>query len=354
MSKLALHGMNHKKGGLGGLARHNERMGDNHDNPDIDPAKTKDNFYLKKPQVSLYQDCKNEVESVKANGGRLRSDQNWITEFSVYAPKEPFGSKSEYETYFNVVYSFFAEKVGHENIKSAVVHMDEKTPHMHLDFMPLVRNEKREPVKLSSKEIMTREFLRSIHDELPKRLQEQGFDIQRGDKVKIEDKPLKGRSTKKYKADMEREKAELEKQIELLKVQHELLEAKIREDYKVMDRNWMQIQAVEEDLAEICSNVDTVEDYMSRIINELKRFDNLDKNLDKVEGKIQEILRKQVLEMRLEYGSVAKKLNADIQQTKKSSDSIIARLEKAKAAANAKNIGGELPKKKKPINREDR
>ena len=214
MSKLALHGMNHKKGGLGGLARHNERMGDNHDNPDIDPAKTKDNFYLKKPQVSLYQDCKNEVESVKANGGRLRSDQNWITEFSVYAPKEPFGSKSEYETYFNVVYSFFAEKVGPENIKSAVVHMDEKTPHMHLDFMPLVRNEKREPVKLSSKEIMTREFLRSIHDELPKRLQEQGFDVQRGDKVKVEDKPLKGRSTRKYKADLEREKAVLDKQLD--------------------------------------------------------------------------------------------------------------------------------------------
>ena len=214
MGKLALHGMNHKKGGIGGIARHNERMGDNHDNPDIDPTKTKDNFYLKKTQVSLYQDCKKEVERIKANGGRLRSDQNWITEFTVYAPLEPLKNKAEYEVYFNVVYSFFAEKVGHENIKSAVVHMDEKTPHLHLDFMPIVRNDKGEPVKLSSKEIMTRNFLFSIHDELPKRLQEQGFDVQRGDKVKVEDKPLKGRSAKKYKADMEREKAVLDKQLD--------------------------------------------------------------------------------------------------------------------------------------------
>lgn len=223
MSKLATHGTNHKKGGIGGLARHNERMGDNHDNPDIDPTRTKDNFCLKKPTVSLYQDCKAEVERVRANGGRLRSDQNWLSEFTVYAPQEPLASKEEYERYFNTAFSFFAEKVGNENIKSAIVHMDEKTPHMHLDFMPLVRNEVGEPVKLSSKEVMTRKFLFSIQDELPLRLQEQGFNVQRGDKVKVEDKPLKGRSTKKYKADMEREKAVLDKQINrLLDVRHQL------------------------------------------------------------------------------------------------------------------------------------
>lgn len=213
MSKLATHGMNHKKGGIGGLARHNERMGKNHDNPDIDHERTKDNFYLKKPTVSLYQDCKVEVERVKANGGRLRSDQNWLSEFTTYAPKEPLSSKEEYERYFKVVYDFFAERIGEKNIKSAIVHMDEVTPHMHLDFMPIVRNEAGEPVKLSSKEVMTRKFLYSIQDELPKRLQAHGFDVQRGDKVKVEDKPLKGRSTKKYKADMEREKAVIENEI---------------------------------------------------------------------------------------------------------------------------------------------
>ena len=228
MSKLATHGTNHKKGGIGGLARHNERMGDNHDNPDIDPEKTKDNFYLKKPTVSLYQDCKAEVERVKANGGRLRSDQNWLSEFTVYAPQEPLASKEEYERYFNTVYSFFAEKVGHDNIKSAVVHMDEKTPHLHLDFMPLIRNDVGEPVKLSSKEVMTRKFLFSIQDELPKRLQAHGFDVQRGDKVKLEDKHLKGRSTKKYKADMEREKVEIEKQIDGMVQEKGQLQADIK------------------------------------------------------------------------------------------------------------------------------
>ena len=344
MPKLAVHGHSYKKGGVGGIDRHNERIGERHSNEDIDSERTHLNMYFRKPEKTLYQECKKEVERVKANGGRLRSDQNWITEFITYAPKGL--SNEEYERYFKVVHDFFAEKIGSQNIKLAVVHMDEATPHMHLDFMPLVRNEAGEPIKLSSKEVVTRNLLFSIHDELPKRLQEQGFDIQRGNKVTVEDKPLKGRSVKKYKADQELERLELEKKIENLKVQHELLEGKIREDYEVMDRNWMQIQAMEKDMAENGSNIDTLEAYLGRIVNELKRFDNIDKVIDNIEGKSQEILRKQVLDKKLEYGLAAKKVNADIQQAKSSYNSILERLEKAKAAATAKNINGSIKKPK--------
>ena len=212
MGKLAVHGHSFKAGAIGGIDKHNERLSERHSNEDIDSSRTHLNMYFCKPDKTLYQDCKKEVEKIKSNGGRLRSDQNWITEFITYAPKGL--SYDEYKRYFDEVHKFFGEKIGYQNIKLSVVHMDEVTPHMHLDFMPIVRNEAGEPVKLSSKEVVTRKLLFSIHDELPKRLQALGFDVQRGNKVTVEDKPLKGRSVKQYKADKEREKRELEKQIE--------------------------------------------------------------------------------------------------------------------------------------------
>ena len=44
---------------------------------------------------------------------------------------------------------FYQKEIGEENIISAVVHMDEKTPHMHLSFVPITKDG-----RLSAKEII--------------------------------------------------------------------------------------------------------------------------------------------------------------------------------------------------------
>lgn len=317
MGKLAVHGHSFKAGAVGGIDKHNERLSERHSNEDIDSSRTHLNMYFRKPEKTLYQDCKKEVEQIKANGGRLRSDQNWITEFITYAPKGL--SYEEYARYFDEVYYFFCQKIGSQNIKLAVVHMDEATPHMHLDFMPIIRNDAGEPVRLSSKEVVTRNLLFSIHDELPKRLQALGFDVQRGDKVKVEDKPLKGRSVKQYKADKERERLELEAEVERLSQKVEKMQAYV---------------------SEIGADIKTLDTCIVQIAEELKRFNNLDKIIDKAEGKLQEALRRQVMDKKLEYGLAAKKINNDLRNTKSSYDSVVQRLEKAKAAAAAKNVNG--------------
>lgn len=43
----------------------------------------------------------------------------------------------EQKAYFETALAFLSERVGKQNILSAVVHMDEKTPHMHLCFVPI-------------------------------------------------------------------------------------------------------------------------------------------------------------------------------------------------------------------------
>lgn len=51
--------------------------------------------------------------------------------------------------YFERALEFLQQEVGVENIFSAVVHMDERNPHMHLCFVPLTQDN-----RLSAKEIM--------------------------------------------------------------------------------------------------------------------------------------------------------------------------------------------------------
>ena len=51
--------------------------------------------------------------------------------------------------YFERALGFLKERVGEENIFSAVVRMDERTPHLHLCFVPLTKDK-----RLSAKEIL--------------------------------------------------------------------------------------------------------------------------------------------------------------------------------------------------------
>lgn len=43
----------------------------------------------------------------------------------------------EQKKFFRLVAELFEKEIGRENIISAIVHTDEKTPHMHLCFVPL-------------------------------------------------------------------------------------------------------------------------------------------------------------------------------------------------------------------------
>ena len=55
----------------------------------------------------------------------------------------------EIQAYFTEAVAFVEKKIGRGNIFSAVVHMDEKTPHLHLCFTPIT-----EDGRLSAKEIL--------------------------------------------------------------------------------------------------------------------------------------------------------------------------------------------------------
>ncbi|MCR1906856.1 MobV family relaxase [Intestinimonas butyriciproducens] len=139
----------HKAGPAGALEAHHERTKEQYaSNPDIDTSRSRDNFHIIRPE----QKYRREIDSrIKAAGCRTRKDSTMFVDTLITASPEFFTnrSKKEIQAYFTEAVAFMEQKVGRGNIFSAVVHMDEKTPHLHLCFTPIT-----EDGRLSAKEIL--------------------------------------------------------------------------------------------------------------------------------------------------------------------------------------------------------
>ena len=185
--KMVIHAGNFKKGSVGALQHHNLRENDAYSNADIDRERSKDNFIIKQPDISQYQDTKNIIEQRAVN--QIRSTSVWQSEFIISSDKEFFNDLplSEQNRFFLESYDYLCQVFGEENVTCSAVHYDEKTPHMHFDFVPMT-----EANKLSRKEVMTRERLLKIQDDMPRHLREKGFDVERGRKMadlELKDRP---------------------------------------------------------------------------------------------------------------------------------------------------------------------
>lgn len=96
-----------------------------------------------------------------------RKDVNVMVDWVVTLPQSlnNKGFEDE-ERFFKEAYKFLNDRYGKENVISAYVHMDETTPHMHYAFVPVVEDKKKGGYKLSAKEAVTREDLRTFHKDL--------------------------------------------------------------------------------------------------------------------------------------------------------------------------------------------
>ncbi len=131
------------------IESHNERTKEKYaSNPDVDTSRSHLNFHLVTPQRKYRAEAEKQIAEA---GCRTRSDSVRVVEALVTASPEFFKGKkkSDVKTYFQEALGFIQEHQDPRTIISAVVHMDEKTPHMHLCFVPLT-----EDGRLSAKEIV--------------------------------------------------------------------------------------------------------------------------------------------------------------------------------------------------------
>ena len=162
---------------IGNIEAHNERTKEKYtSNPDVDISRSKYNFHLIKPQRKYRAEAEWQI---KEAGCRTRSDSVRVVEVLVTATPEFFQGKkkSEIRAYFQEALNFLQQNQDPKTIISAVVHMDEKTPHMHLSFVPLTADG-----RLSAKEIVgNKKKLTQWQDKFWEHMVRKYSDLERGE-----------------------------------------------------------------------------------------------------------------------------------------------------------------------------
>ena len=182
MSFLVLHMDKFKKEAIRGIQSHNRRERESRSNPDIDYGRSLGNYELHEEGSGNYaQAVQNRIDDlllVKA----VRKDAVHLCGLIVSSDKAFFDrlTPEESRRFFEESKAFLTDFVGRENVVSAMVHMDEKTPHMHFLHVPVTPDG-----RLNANSIYTRVSLKKLQSDLPRYLQSRGFHIQRG----VEQKP---------------------------------------------------------------------------------------------------------------------------------------------------------------------
>lgn len=151
-----------KRGDLNARQHHNERTKETYgSNPDIDTEKSKDNYYLKRPgDMSYVRLCD---EAIRRFGcKRVRKDSTYAVEVLFSSSPEHMKSLTpdRQKQFFEECYAFIISEFGRGRIFSAVVHMDESTPHMHLLFYPITEDR-----RLSAKDLLGNPKTMSKHQD---------------------------------------------------------------------------------------------------------------------------------------------------------------------------------------------
>lgn len=130
---------------------------------------------------------------------------------------------------------------GRENTVSAVLHMDEHTPHIHATVVPIVTGERRkakkkqqvegkrtyrkktDAIRLCADDVLTREKLSAYHDSYAEAMAK--YSLQRG----IRGSEARHTTTAQYYRDLKRQTGELEANVQQLQTERQQAEQKLDE-----------------------------------------------------------------------------------------------------------------------------
>lgn len=215
MAKIVARTQKLKMGNLNGLGSHVDRSFKGHSNPDIDTSRSDQNYDLVDRDKTIHKDILDYIEDRKTSSRAIRKDAVLCNDWVITSSQDFFKDLDQEETkrFFESSKNYFAERFGSENIRYAVVHLDETTPHMHMGIVPFDQEN-----KLAAKRVFDKKTLLEIQEDLPKFLKKQGFEIERGEQGS-DRKHLDTPEFKKLQKELEVAKSQLaKKEKELEKV----------------------------------------------------------------------------------------------------------------------------------------
>ena len=238
MGFCVVHMQKMKMSACGGVQSHLNREHESKTNKDIDYSQTKNNYGFCETD-NLREDIKCLIEDIVQPKKAIRKDAVVCCNFVITSDYETLSqwSLEKQKKFFEDSYYFFAGRYGIENVVYANVHMDEKTPHMHLGVVPITKDK-----RLSAKTLFTPLELKHLQSEFAEQVGKE-YGLERG----------ADGSTNKH-IEMKRFKKEtLEKELQIL-------EERISEDVCILDELEVKkdelsiaearLKAVESDLKE--------------------------------------------------------------------------------------------------------
>lgn len=187
MSYAIIRNAKYKRENLKAVYRHNERKNKNYSNKDIDKTKSYLNYALKEPEFN-YKKQFDKIREKYNLKGQIKTVSNIVCEYVITSDNDLFKRIGEDETkrYFETAYKFVSEykDLGEQYILSAKVHYDERSPHMHLLFLPVVHttDKKGNPIeKLACSEFWkAKDSYRQLQNAFFEYMVSNGFDLKRG------------------------------------------------------------------------------------------------------------------------------------------------------------------------------
>ena len=291
-SGVSLHFKKYKanSGEINGLQRHNERQpGGRHGNKNIDDARTKDNIFLiednrklnKRIEDTIVENRDGGLKGVRKNAVRMVEGTVQLSGKALDQPEE-----RQIELLKNS-FEYLQDTFGKENFVSAVIHLDETTPHLHFDFVPI------EDGRLTAKTIISPNRLRKYQADFLKHLQDNYSDLnfQRGTG---EYNGLSFEAFKRLKDEEARVNKELDDREDALDDREDKLDEEVKALYQDKEK---ELKDKEEKLKQGKSDLDEKVKALYQDQQKLKqdksdladREDNVKKREDKVkkrEGKV--------------------------------------------------------------------
>lgn len=188
MSYAIIRNAKYTMNNLNIIFRHNERKNTNYSNKDINKINSIKNYSIKPCNVP-YSKRFNEIKRQYHLKGQIKKTSNVVCEYIITSDKEFFEAIGEAETkrYFETAHKFVCsyKDLGEQYIISSKVHLDEKTPHLHLVFIPVVHTKDKKTNKSIDK-ISCTEFwkgknsYKQLQDRFYSYMTKSGFDLDRG------------------------------------------------------------------------------------------------------------------------------------------------------------------------------
>ena len=261
------------------LEQHTERRASvSHTNPQIDRSKSSKNFDLNGKFEETF--VRQQKRRLKELGIKPHKNSVLMTELFFSASHDFFKNMSDEEIrqYFQDCYDWAAEKYGKSNIISAMVHLDETTPHMHLCFVPITKDNRLAHNSLFDGKKTMERLQDEVHEKIFSR-----YNLERGEKK--EETHRKHLETYEWKRQQAIKLKDLSAEIDKARHQKTELEQQLAEleqqrDSDLLYKTRQHLSAVTSRLNEMMSTIESDPDLMKyyKLINQ-KQKDAQNRNM---------------------------------------------------------------------------